>query len=57
MYVMIFIKQILQGEKLWLPQNEVPYLQLKYIVHILIEGITHGIHKGESSKTEQTGEH
>lgn len=49
-YVMHFIEHILQGEKLYLPQNDVPYLRLNYVAHILMEGVTHGGDKLENSK-------
>lgn len=52
-YVMRFIKQILHGEKLRLPQNDVPYLRLKYIAHILTDSIAHSGDKPETSMKDE----
>ena len=50
-YVMRFIEQLLWGEKLRLPQTDVPYLRLKYVSRILKEGRAAGVHeKGGSSE-------
>lgn len=50
MYVMRFIEQLFDDEKLRLPQTNVPYLRLKYVACILMEGSTAGIsEKGNTS--------
>ena len=49
-YVMRFIEQLLNGEKLRLPHADVPFWRLKYVTRILKEGCAAGIiEKGDSS--------
>ncbi|XP_039135787.1 uncharacterized protein LOC120273222 [Dioscorea cayenensis subsp. rotundata] len=48
-YIIRFIEQLLDGEKLRVPQADVPYLRLKYVTGILKEGSAAGItDKGDS---------
>ena len=49
-YVMRYIEQILDNQKLRIPHTDVPYLRLKYVATILKEGSAAGIfEKGDTS--------
>ncbi len=52
-YLMRFMEQLLDGEKLRVPEKDVPYLRLKYAARILLDGSATGVNgKGGPSSTD-----
>ena len=49
---MRYVEQILKGKQLNITQVDVPYLQLHYVAHVLIDDIRH---KGGPSITKADG--